>query len=220
MSVTALERSLSGFCTRTHRGHCARLQFFFSKLTVCLFICREIDIFIGALNEQLFPNELLIASHAYYYDTLTWCVQIKQPIASWKNIYHVCSDTLTWSLFAISSLCTNAMTFFLQQFDHGVQPKWDWLRIWFDGFRVICGMNSTYNPTNVLTRSFFIFCIFVGIIASTTDNTFILLFMLSPIFEKQVNTVNEIIEQKFDLVGDNLTLQMLSQRYQVNYSQN
>lgn len=102
--------------------------------------------------------------------------------------------------------------------NHNSMPKWDWFRIMFDGLRVLCGMSSTYRPKIVLTRAFFIICILVGMISYNTSNSFILLFMMSPIYEKQVNTVNQIIEQKFDLTGDSLTLQMLSNRSQVNNS--
>lgn len=177
--------------------------------------CRKNEIFIGSLNESLIPNEHSIASHAYHYDTLTWCVQMKQSISTWKNIYRVCSDKILWVLFSFSALCTDVTTFFLQQFDHQVHPKWDWFRIWFDGLRVLCGMSSTYKPETVLSSAFFMICVFVGMISYNTCNSFILLFMMIQIFEKQVNTVNQIIEQKFDMTGDNLTLQLISKRSQV-----
>lgn len=63
-------------------------------------IFRKIDIFIGALNENLQTRQNLSASWSYYQDSLTWCVQLKKPFPKWQNIFKLCRD---WHVYLVTA---------------------------------------------------------------------------------------------------------------------
>lgn len=50
---------------------------------------RKLDIFIGALDENIITNEYFDASHPYYHDSLIWCARERKPIAKWKNFFSI-----------------------------------------------------------------------------------------------------------------------------------
>lgn len=61
-----------------------KFSFFFSK----------IDLFIGGLEENLITAKNLIASQAYYHDTLVWCVEKSKQSPMWLNLFHLISSPI------------------------------------------------------------------------------------------------------------------------------
>lgn len=176
---------------------------------------RQIDIFAGGLDENIIANQHFIASRAYHHDSLTWCVQEKQPIALWKNLFRLCEDPSVYAIYFLMAVLSIFFAYFMQQFEE-LQPKWDWHRITTVAFRGMCSMPSEFNPKIVPTRIFFSFCLFGSLVFSVSILAFYIKALSSVMYEDQVKSIQEIIEKSFKLVGDGFAQQHLVKQKQVN----
>lgn len=177
------------------------------------FIFSEIDIFIGALDENLITNKHFVASRPYYRDRLTWCVQNRKPIPLWQNLLHICHNPIIWAVFFVEVMIEIGFVYCLEQFEH--HPKWDWHRIFFDGLRIHMGFSCVYKPTNNATRVLFLFILFACTIFTITICSTVLEFITSPILSVQVKSITEIISKRFTLVGGRFELLKVSEQIEV-----
>lgn len=171
------------------------------------------------MDETLITSEQLTASRSYYHDALTWCVQIKQPISNWKNIFYLCRDPLVFAIYTVMCTLVIFMGYFLQIFEN-ITPKWDWFRLTFAGVSPCLGFASEYFANTIPNRIFFLFSLFGATLSFIVFNAFFLLFVTFPIYEHQINTRQEIIDNRFELIGDAFAFQHLKlQNDQVNANQ-
>lgn len=194
-------------------------EFFFeanqvSSFKINLFNFRKIDIFIGALDENILTKEYFDASHSYYYDSLTWCVRQRQPIAKWKNFFRLCRDPTVYTIYTIMSISVVFTCYFMQQYEF-LQPKWDGLSILLMAIANVCGSGSNYKPKIASHRIFFIIGVLGGILLNIILTSFTVIFMSNQIFGNQIESIQEIVENRFDLVGDGFALQQLNRNKQV-----
>lgn len=173
-----------------------------------------IDIFIGALEENLLTNKYFVASRSYYHDSLTWCVQKRKPIPLWQNLFHICHDPIIWAVFFIMVMMEISFVYFLEQFEY--HSKWDWHRIFFDGLRIHMGFSCPYNPQNNATRVLYLFILLACIIFTITISSTLLQFMASPILSLQVETIQEILDEQFTLIGGPFELLKMTEQNEVN----
>lgn len=170
--------------------------------------------FIGALEENLITQKYLIASTHTYYDTLTWCVQKQKPIPQWENYFHICRDPMVYLLFTGIAIVILGHGYFMEQFER--YPKWDWNKFVCNCIRGTLGFPNTYNPTFHTTRFGYIIILLTGISVTTVINTMFMIFITNPILEPQVQSIQEIVRQKFSLMGDQFALHQILQQNQVN----
>lgn len=173
------------------------------------------DVFIGALDENLITQKYFNASRPYYHDTLTWCVQVKQPIPIWQNVFHVCRDPLVFAIYTLMCFCVVLTGYFMQRYEN-FTPKWDWFRLTFAGISPCLGYGSAYFANIIPNRIFFLFSLFGATLSFIVTNSFILIFVSIPIYEHQINIRQEIIHKRFELVGDAFAFQHLTMQNQVN----
>lgn len=168
---------------------------------------RKIDIFIGASNEnELLKNEL-IDSRAYYHDVITWCVQEKQAIPMWKNIFGLAKNpVLLVSLSIVLNILFTATTYFLQQFD---DIKWDPIRI---GLAWICcctGFACGYKPIRISNRIFYSFSLFGSMIFAISYHSLFQHTLTKYLYNDQIGSIKDIISNSFELMGDEFALKNL-----------
>lgn len=102
----------------------------------------------------------------------------------------------------------------MQQFEY-LQPKWDSFNILFMVIANVCGNGSNYKPKIVSHRIFFIVSMFGGMLINIIFTSFAVIFMSSQIFGNQIDSIQEIVENRFDLAGDGFALQQLNRQNQV-----
>lgn len=173
---------------------------------------RKPDILIGALN--MHQQQQFVMARPYYHDVLTWCVQKAKPIPTWKNLFRMCTDPIIWAIYTVMAISVIFMGYFLQQFED-FQPKYDWLRLTFMAVCCMSGFVCDYKPKIISNRIFFMFCVFGAMIYVITMMSLILKCLCNPIFEDQIETIEEIIDNSYDLVGDGSALQHLMRRREV-----
>lgn len=172
------------------------------------------DILIGYLNRDILSHKDFIASNAYYHDALTWCVQAKKPIPIWQNLFRLCNDPIVWILYTVMSFITVFVFYYLQQLED-VQRKWDWFRLTSSGICSTFGFPSEFWPRSTPSRVFYMFAVFGQMIFTIYFGGVMLTFIMEPIYEKQINSIQEIVDQSFDLTGDEFAWQHLMRQTEV-----
>lgn len=187
------------------------------KFINSFFLFRKTDIFIGALDGNFHINKYFVASHPYHHDSLTWCVQSKQPISKWKNVFQICKDPIVLMLYAIMTIACDFTLYFMQKFED-MQPKWCWYRISLVVLSISCGFSyPSYKPKITPHQIFAAFGLLGGIMLTTTLNSMILLFITNPIFNSQIESIQELMNGHFELVGDEFALIHLMGQNQVSF---
>lgn len=155
------------------------------------------------MDETLLTKNYFIASRPYYHDTLTWCVRKQQPIPHWRNFFRQCEDPWTYLLFTLMILSANCMFYFLYQFE---QRPLDWHSITLDGIRIVCGCSSEHRPQFLPTRILYSACLWGSVILTVTLLAVSLEILTNTIYEDQVKSIQEIIDQSFQLTGEEFAL--------------
>lgn len=162
-------------------------------------------------------NEFYTASRPYYHEALTFCVQTKQQIPIWKNLFLVCSDPLVYVVGAIAGFLGICTIYFMQQFED-LQPKWDWHRITLIMFANVSGFSyNSYNPQTIPYRIYHIITLFCAIIITNFISSFMLLLLTTPIYENQIESIQEIVDNQFEVISDTFALQHLKLQNQVYF---
>lgn len=162
-------------------------------------------------------HQQFVMSRPYYHDALTWCVQKAQLIPRWKNLFRLGLDPIFWTVYTIMAISVISTFHFLQQFED-VQPKWDWLRLTFTAMCCNLSFVCNYKPKIISNRILFIFCLFGSMIYVITVMSFMLNVINRPIFENQVKTIEETIDNSYDFAGDGYAFQHLMKQNEVIYT--
>lgn len=170
--------------------------------------------FIGGLEENLITDKNLIASQAYYHDTLVWCVQKSKRNPMWLNLFHLISSPIIFINCTFQSPLVIAFVYYLEQFERR-HRKWDWNRIFIEALAITMGFPCRYNPKCTPARVFLTFGLFAGILFVIVISSAMMTLITTPIMKHQINSVPEIVEGGFDLIGDRFTLDKLSQENEV-----
>lgn len=173
-------------------------------------IFRKSDILIGALDNHLSMSEEFVASFPYHSDDLIWCIQKSQPVPMWINAFELCDEPVVYLLVVVFGTSCVFFIYFTQQFD-GVSLKWSWVRTSCAIIRCYCGQVIEYKPKLHSTRIFFTACLFSALLFDILFMTLWTKNMTTPVFKHQVQSVQEIIDNRFKLAGDGFALHQLKQ---------
>lgn len=175
---------------------------------------RKIDIFIGALGENLITSKYLLASNSYYHRAFTWCVRKCQPIPVKENLLHLCRDPKVYALFTVTVVAVLGAAYILQIFDP--PPHMDWHRIFVNEFPCILGFPCHYYPTSSPHRVLFAFFLLASTLFVILINSVAFSFITTPILQPQIKSIQEIVGNEFNLVGNRFVLMKLQQKTEVN----
>lgn len=173
----------------------------------------EVDIIIGAADQNIQTKDF-VNSHSYYHDALTWCVQKQQPIPIWRNIFFICNDPFVLSLYPVMCISVFAFAYFIQQFEEK-PPKLNLFIIMLEAATSAFGLSCNYKAKLISNRIFFACCMFGNLVFVNNVLSFIIRNMTSTIYEHQIETIQEIIENSFELTGDDFTFKHLIQQNEV-----
>lgn len=158
-------------------------------------------------------NKYLTASRPYHHDYLTWCVQKRQPIPPWQNSFHLCDDMYVfWGVFG-TAIVVIAAEYYLIQFE---EPVRSWNDMLFITLRIALAQPNSFNPQTNAPRTLFLFGIFGGFIFATVLSATIMISITSPILRHQIQSIDDISNGAFKLVGDRYAFIRLIQQNQVN----
>lgn len=127
----------------------------------------------------------------------------------------MCRDPLVYVIGAFAVILAAALSYVFQQFEP--HQSWDWNHIVFTGLSVFWGIGTTYRATYTAHKILVIAGLLGSIIFCTVTSSFFTLIIANPFLNPQVTSVAEIIDAKFNLVGDQFAFSKLSKRNKVNY---
>lgn len=127
----------------------------------------------------------------------------------------MCRDPWVYVAFLSAVLSSMSLAYFLQQFER--HQKWDWHRIFFNGFRMYFGFPCTYEPKNNANRILFLMVLFACSIFVVVITATIIKIITVPILYPQVNSIEEITNGGFSLVGRPFELHQMTQQSKVKF---
>lgn len=154
------------------------------------------------------------ASYPFYHDEYIWCVQKSQSNALWKRVFQLCLDQMVLALFTALSFSALLMGYILQKYENDL-PKWDWMRLTLAGIACICGLPIEHSPKKLSSRLFLTFILFGCMIFGITFASFLHQSVLTNTFKHQVNSIREVVDNRFKLAGDEFAFQQLIKQNQV-----
>lgn len=128
-------------------------------------------------------------------------------------MFHLCNDPIVYLLSVICGVGIVALIYFIQQFE---EQKWDWNLITINLVCVACGFNSTFKPKNNAMQLGYILFLFAALIFSTLLGSVLIKQITKPILKPQIDSISEIIDGDFELVGDRLAFMKISQDNKVS----
>lgn len=176
----------------------------------------RIDLFIGALDENLVTNKYLFASRPYHHDYLTWCVQKTTPIPLWQHIFHLCSDWIVYAAITVTAIILIAFEYYLIHFE---RPFRNWNEMLTITLCAALGLPVAFTPRTNAFRVLFVFGLFAGLMFAITVSSMVMRLITSPILRPQIQTIAEITTGHFKMVGDRFVFHWMSKQNQVNVSQ-
>lgn len=118
-------------------------------------------------------------------------------------------------LYGIICISVVLMGYFIQQFED-YQPKSDWITLTMTGAASAFGMVCPYKANITSNRIFFGSLLLGNIVFGSNVLSFILRTMTSTVYEKQVESVQEVMRRSYELAGDEFALQHLIIRNEVD----
>lgn len=152
------------------------------------------------MEENAVTRSYFQATNDYYRNVLTWCLQKARPIQIWKNIFHLCNNPIIYLIMTLEYLIIITFAYYFQQFEPG--RKWDWNKIVIEGFRCLLSFPCSYNPKNLMARAGYVLILFYAFIFSNILNIHSIYIFQNAIFDHQIQTIREIINEDFTLIGD------------------
>lgn len=165
------------------------------------------------MDEHLLLNENLSASQPYYFDCLTWCVQKSKPISHGRALFRICTDPMVFLVFTLQAIFVTGTTYMWQMFER--HPKWDLYRISVNGFACFVNLPCTYKTANNANRIGAITVYFGSSLFANIVLIFVIKSSSTLTYDPQVNTVDQLIESDYKLVGNAFAFDKISERNQV-----
>lgn len=176
----------------------------------CIF--SEIDIFLRILKENGITRKYLSASRVYRQNSLTWCVHKRKEVPFYQVIFHLCNDPIVYYACILSGFLLSTLSYLFQMFE--THRKWD--KIVVHTFFLFMGFGSVYRAKNNAHRMGFAFVLMASFIYSISMSTMLMNLFTSPIYSSQIQTVREMLDQNFDLIGNEFALRKLIHQNEVN----
>lgn len=115
----------------------------------------------------------------------------------------------------IGLLMMLSLFYFFQQFERG--PKWDWHRIQMEGHPLSLGFSSNFKPKHHLNRILFTFVLLHSVVFPTILLSALFGLIAKPTHYPQINSIQELINGEYSMVGDEYAFQKILHQNEVNY---
>lgn len=171
------------------------------------------DILISGLMKAAITNKHLDSSTPYNFDDLTWCVGKAKLLPTWQNIYQILDEKLLWLLLVFSYYILVVLTYLLQQYEKKPLDMYSAMLI---SLLVFVNFAPNYRVRTLGLKFIYMWCFFSCIVCMITVNSFFQKVLKSPIRKIQVQSIEEIINERFELAGDQFSLTQIKSQPMVN----
>lgn len=164
------------------------------------------DLIVGGILSHPLDSEKFFASAPYLQDDMTWCVERSQNLVG-KNIFFNVTSTETYIfggvLFIFSILGVN----FLPTF--GKKPP-DLIHTAILAVQTLIAFPSPHNPKKASIRLFFAIFLIPPFWLNQIYSAYFFTYISRVIYNKQINTFDEVATNNFRLAGDGSVLDYLN----------
>lgn len=130
---------------------------------------------------------------------MTWCVAHAKFIPIWQNIVTIIKDEKVIFIGIVAFYVCVVLSYILAFFE---QLPYDMYTVMLKMLQVILCTPAAFFPKNVPSRILFAGGSYVGILVYTTIISFYMVIIKLSIDEHQIESRNELIDNKFHLAGD------------------
>lgn len=160
-------------------------------------------------------HKYFTASRSYYHDSLTWCVQKRKPIAMWKRPLYLCTDVAVYVLTLLTVVLFLVLLYVFQQLEYPRRCSTDLIA---NSFCICLGFPCALNPKSNPGRILVIACLFASIIIVVVTGTVSIGSITKPILNPQVDSIQQITNGEFNLIGDRFAFLKMLHQNEVNGS--
>lgn len=160
----------------------------------------EVDVGLGALATLLYRHFHFDSSVTYYQESITWCVPHALPEPRWRCLL-IIFHPLTWLTLCASYILVTLTMAVLNATHKRRERQNGVIETLQNNYSVILGIAITL-PKEAKARMVIITWIIICFILNASYHSSLISFLTKPIFEKQIETVEEMLEQgyKFGIV--------------------
>lgn len=153
---------------------------------------------IGGLCPGDVNFERFEASAPYKQDDITWCVSHAKPIPRWLNLLYI-ADFATVALAAVVVLIVIALVYLLYGFED--QPC-DLIFCTILSLQTITQFPTMFRADIYLNKFLFVMMLLIGFWLSTIFGAYVIVFMGQDLYEVQIATIQDIVEENYHLAGN------------------
>lgn len=136
----------------------------------------------------------------YLYDDLVWCTATAKPIPDWRKVIDLLSVWL-WAIIFFLGYLNSGLFYFLFRMESNYTFNYVKITLYMLGCFV--GVPTFFNPKRLIFRIIFGCTLFFAIFFMASFNCFFLEFQTTPRYFKQIDSIQELFDEKMELFGVN-----------------
>lgn len=161
---------------------------------------------IGGIHLNKLRSKKLSTTAPYIQDYMTWCVSRAKAIPRWKNVFFILDATI-YIVGVISFILVIFCTYLLFAFE---ETPFDLVKCVIISLQVLIGTTAVLNPNRLMFRVLFGMFLFIGFWCVQIITAFLIAFISRVLYEIQIDSVEEIANQRYRLAGEDFILQNLN----------
>lgn len=169
---------------------------------------------VGNIQVDRYNSTVFEPSIPYLQDDLTWCVSRAKPIPSWQNAYHI-ADAQTIILGATMYTMVIFIGYLIYAFEQ--HPR-DLIYCAILSVQTLTTFPTMFNAKKFTLRFFYGLCLVIAFWLTQILNAYLIAFASDILYEHQIATVREIVDNQFRLAGDPIVLGHLKVKNVVSQS--
>lgn len=157
----------------------------------------EHDLAISCLAST--PNRFLHfdPSVPYTTESLTWCIPSALLKPKWLSVFNIYEE-LTWIDIYVTFFIICIVSVVMAKKSDETTSYNDTGNCLINMYAVFMGLSLQNKPRNIPLRTIFFLCAFFNLVISSVYQTTLISFLTEPAFEKQISTIEEIFERRFN----------------------
>lgn len=172
---------------------------------------------VGGFCSDHFNSTKFIASAPYLLDDLTWCVSRAKPKPRWKNLFYIIKDAQTFTFGVVLFIWTTFAGYLLTTFE---EKPLDLIYSFLLTSQTMASLPMNYRPMGSLIRIHYAQFLIFPYWLTQIYCAFSFIFVTRVIYDNQINTIDEIASNTFDLAGDPYALGFLNNSNMVRFEFN
>lgn len=172
-----------------------------------MILFRSIELAIGGLTNDISLKTEFVFTLPYYSDDITWCISRAKHIPLYLNAFRYVKDSELYVMGIFAVFAAIIIGFLLTTFE---EKPIDYFEMSLIGISVVSNSATYFQPKRPCNRFLYMLTCYIGLLLVNIFGAYYVVALTYPIFEDQLDSVNSLIENKFQLMGDAYVLEKIS----------